>query len=86
MYFAGSHADVILSRLLDGYLFDGTHHEPRIELAAVYLEQLGSHDHEPISRTDVGVETLAAHGVERFGARSARRSGWGGPASMSTGC
>lgn len=67
VYFAGSHADVILSRLLDGYLFDGTHHEPRIELAAVYLEQLGSHDHEPISRTDIGVETLAAHGVERFG-------------------
>lgn len=67
VYFAGSHADVILSRLLDGYTLDGEHHEARIELASVYLEQLGSSDHEPISRTDVGVETLTAHGIPMFG-------------------
>ncbi len=67
VYFAGSHADVILSRLLDGYTFDGALHESRIELASVYLEQLGSSDYEPISRADVGVNTLHAHGVPLFG-------------------
>jgi hypothetical protein len=66
VYFPGSHADVILSRLLDGYVFDGAHRDARIELASVYLEQLGSSDNEPTSRTDIGVETLRAHGVPRF--------------------
>ena len=65
VYFAGSHADVILSRLLDGYVFDGEHQQARVEVAAVYLEQLGSSDYEPISRTDVGVATLDAHGIPK---------------------
>lgn len=66
VYFAGSHADVILRRLLDGYTLDGEHHEARIEVASVYLEQLGSSDYEPISRTDVGVKTLELHGIPMF--------------------
>ena len=56
VYFAGSHADVIVSRLLDGYTWDGEHQESRIEVASVYLEQLGSSDNEPSSRIDIGVE------------------------------
>ena len=67
VYFAGSHADVIVGRLLDGYTFDGQHQDARIEVASVYLEQLGSSDYEPISRTDIGVPTLEAHGVPVFG-------------------
>ena len=67
VYFAGSHADVILSRLLDGYSLDGNHQSARIEVAAAYLEQLGSSDYEPISRTDIGVKTLESHGVPMFG-------------------
>jgi hypothetical protein len=67
VYFAGSHADVILRRLLDGYLLDGAHHDARIEVASVYLEQLGSSDYEPISRVDIGVSTLESHGIARYG-------------------
>lgn len=67
VYFAGSHADVILDRLLNGYVIDGAIQQPRIELASVYLEQLGSSDHEPASRVDVGVETLRARSVPMFG-------------------
>jgi hypothetical protein len=67
VYFAGSHADVIVSRLLDGYTWDGEHQESRIEVASVYLEQLGSSDNEPSSRIDIGVETLTSHGIPLFG-------------------
>lgn len=67
VYFAGSHADVILSRLLDGYTLDGEHHDPRIEIASVYLEQHGSADNEPISRTDIGRDTLRSHRIPTFG-------------------
>lgn len=66
VYFPGSHADVILGRLLDGYILDGEHQGARIDVASVYLEQLGSGDNEPVSRTDIGVETLRSHGVPRF--------------------
>ncbi|WP_238006974.1 hypothetical protein KZZ52_44260 [Dactylosporangium sp. AC04546] len=66
VYFKGSHADVIVGRLLDGYRFGGAHQDARIEVASVYLEQLGSHDFEPISRIDIGTETLRAHGIPMF--------------------
>ncbi|HEY5231253.1 MAG TPA: hypothetical protein VIJ11_10230 [Galbitalea sp.] len=66
VYFAGSHADVILSRLLDGYVWDGEHQDARIEVASVYLEQLGSSDNLPVSRTDIGTKTLTSHGIPLF--------------------
>ncbi|HZV25926.1 MAG TPA: hypothetical protein VFG00_06520 [Acidothermaceae bacterium] len=67
VYFAGSHADVILGRLLDGYTWDGVHQQARIEVASVYLEQLGSSDNEPTSCIDIGVRTLTSHGIPLFG-------------------
>lgn len=67
VYFSGSHADVIMRRLLDGYAWDGKHSAARIEVASVYLEQLGSSDYEPTSRIDIGVPTLEAHGIPMFG-------------------
>jgi hypothetical protein len=66
VYFAGSHADVIVGRLLDGYSFGGKHQPARIEVASLYLEQLGSSDNEPVSRVDIGVETARSHGVPMF--------------------
>jgi hypothetical protein len=67
VYFAGSHADLIVGRLLDGYSFGGTHQAARIEVAGLYLEQLGSSDNEPFSRVDIGVEAARSHGVPMFG-------------------
>lgn len=66
VWFPGSHADVIVGRLLNGYDFDGVHQQARIEVASVYLEQLGSHDWEPTSRTDIGVDACRRHGVPMF--------------------
>lgn len=66
VYFAGSHADVIVGQLLDGYAFGGTHQAARIEVAGLYLEQLGSRDNEPVSRTDIGVATARSHGIPMF--------------------
>src|ERR1700729_947636 len=66
VYFAGSHADTIVGRLLDGYSFGGSHQLARIEVASLYLEQLGSGDNEPVSRVDTGVEAARSHGVPMF--------------------
>lgn len=66
VYFAGSHADTIVGRLLDGYSFGGSHRPARIEVASLYLEQLGSGDNEPVSRVDIGVEAARSHGVPMF--------------------
>src|ERR1700722_14260234 len=68
VYFAGSHADTIVGRLLDGYSFGGSHQLARIEVASLYLEQLGSGDNEPVSRVDTGVEAAGeAIGLGRPG-------------------
>lgn len=66
VYFAGSHADVIVGRLLEGYSFGGKYQPARIEVASLYLEQLGSSDNEPVSRVDIGVEAARTHGVPMF--------------------
>lgn len=41
VYFFGSHADVIGTRLIEGYEWGGTHIPSRLEVASLYLEQLG---------------------------------------------
>lgn len=66
VYFAGSHADVIVGRLLNGYLFDGIGTHARVEVAALYLEQLGStQDAGPMP--DIGLDAARRAGVPRFG-------------------
>lgn len=61
VYFPGSHADVIATRLIEGYEFLGEKVEPRIEVVSFYLEQLGR-DKDP----DMGVEITDRHGIPRF--------------------
>jgi hypothetical protein len=58
-YFPGSHADCFITPLIEGYEFDGHQTEPRVEVVAMYLEQL----HE----NDMGVELTDRYGIPRFG-------------------
>ncbi len=50
-----SHADVIVTKLLEGYDLYGTHTEPRIEVASLYMDQ--------VPANDIGRELAARHGV-----------------------
>ena len=63
VYFPGSHADVIVTRLIEGYTWDGSHTAARVEVVAMYLEQLGSGDDEPGSRVDMGLDLARSHGI-----------------------
>jgi hypothetical protein len=58
-YFRGSHADVLITKILEGYDLFGERNESRIELASMYLEQ--------IDKIDIGVGLAEAHGVPLFG-------------------
>ncbi|MGN6561371.1 MAG: hypothetical protein ACTHMU_01820 [Thermomicrobiales bacterium] len=57
-YFPGSHADVIVTRLLAGYTLYGVATEPRVEVASMYLDQ--------IAAKDIGRDLAARHGVPIF--------------------
>jgi hypothetical protein len=43
-YRARSHADVIVGKLLDGYLLDGVPTAPRVRIAAMYVDQFPEND------------------------------------------
>ena len=43
-YFPNSHADVFVSRLLDGYRLDHEWHAPRLETVAFYVDQFPAND------------------------------------------
>lgn len=58
IFFPGSHADVIAARLIQGYLFQGQSVEPRVEVASIYIEQIGD--------DDMGVELAERFDVPRF--------------------
>lgn len=57
-YFPDSHADVIATRLIKGYEWQGNHVEPRVEVVSFYLEQ--------ISDRDMGVALTDEYGVPRY--------------------
>lgn len=65
-YFRGSHSDVVVGRLLDGYLFEGEHREPDVEVVSAYMELLGDPYGGDDPRADIGVEKFRAHGVPMF--------------------
>jgi hypothetical protein len=44
VYYPLSHADVFLGRLLEGYRLNGVSHRPRLELAAMYVDQFPAND------------------------------------------
>ena len=57
-YFRGSHADVLVTKILEGYDWDGERVESRIRVASIYLEQA--------FENDIGVGLAAKHGVPMF--------------------
>ena len=57
-YFPGSHADVVVTRLLEGYTLYGVPTEPRVEVVSMYLDQLAA--------KDIGRDLAAQHNVPIF--------------------
>ena len=54
-YFAGSHADVIITKFLKGFPTDDGFQAPRVDVASIYIDQ--------VSAQDIGVGLAAEHGV-----------------------
>jgi hypothetical protein len=57
-YFRGSHADVLVTKILEGYDLYGARMNARIGLASMYLEQ--------VDEEDIGVDLAHKHGVPLF--------------------
>jgi hypothetical protein len=57
-WFPNSHADVFISRLLDGYRLDRQGHAPRLDVAAFYVDQF------PVN--DMAREQAEEHGISIF--------------------
>ena len=57
-YFQDSHADVIVSKLIEGYRFRGEATAPRIEIASLYLDQ--------DAPDDIGRDLAAKHSIPVF--------------------
>jgi len=55
-YFPNSHADVFLSRLLEGYRLNGVSHRPRLQTVSVYVDQF------PVN--DMAREQAAEYGIK----------------------
>jgi hypothetical protein len=55
VYFPNSHADVFMSRLLDGYRLNGKWHAPRVDVVSLYVDQF------PVN--DMAREQAQEHGV-----------------------
>src|SRR5437763_1556982 len=55
VYTHNSHADVIVSRLLEGYNLDGKSARPNLKLVSLYLDQ--------VPQIDIGQKLAATHGV-----------------------
>lgn len=68
-YFDASHADVVGTRLIRGYPWDGIWCDPQVEVVSMYLEQLGDHptdEGETRHRPDIGVDIAEQAGVPLF--------------------
>lgn len=57
-YFPNSHADVFVSRLLDGYRLDHAWHSPRVDVVSFYVDQFPSND--------LAREQAEEHGIRIF--------------------
>ena len=47
-YFAGSHADVIVTKFLKGFPTDEGLIAPRVDLASLYIDQISDHQIWPV--------------------------------------
>lgn len=66
VYFFGSHADVIGTRLIEGYEWGGEHVPSRVEVASMYLEQRGCSGGSEGWLPDIGVEIAERANVPLF--------------------
>jgi hypothetical protein len=57
-YFPDSHADVVATRLIKGYEWNGEHVDSRVEVVSFYLEQ--------IDERDIGVAITDEHNIPRY--------------------
>ncbi len=55
VYFPNSHADVFMSRLLEGYRLNGQSHHPRVEVASLYVDQFPPNDMAREQAAEYGV-------------------------------
>lgn len=60
VYYHNSHADVLVSRILEGENLDGNSRRPRLKLASLYVDQTFE---QPPHRKDKSRELAARHGV-----------------------
>jgi hypothetical protein len=66
-YFFGSHADVLGTRLIEGYEWNGEHVDPRVEVVSMYLEQQGAHlRRDRVLHPDIGIDIAARNNVPLF--------------------
>jgi hypothetical protein len=54
-FFQNSHADVFISRLLDGYYLDGQLHTPRLKVVSFYIDQFPADDMSRDEAADHGI-------------------------------
>ena len=59
-YFQNSHADVFVSRLLDGYWLDGQLHSPRLDVVSFYVDQFPANDMSRDVASDHGIKIYPA--------------------------
>lgn len=70
VFFPGSHADVIVSKLVNGYELNGEHVDSRLDVASIYLEQVGlpapTRPFEAGPQDDSGEQFIREHDIPRF--------------------
>ncbi|MGO9255355.1 MAG: hypothetical protein ACLQU1_03500 [Bryobacteraceae bacterium] len=72
-YFPNSHADVFMSRLLDGYRLNGKWYAPRVEVASLYVDQFPVNDmaHEQAREHAIPLFPTVAEALRLGGAKLA---------------
>lgn len=66
-YFFGSQADVLGTKLIEGYEWHGEHVDARVEVVSMYLEQLGAHLRDrPSPEPDIGIDIAKRHHVPLY--------------------
>lgn len=62
VWFEGCHTDVIVPKIVEGWTIDGVDYTADIEIASIYLEQIGCEQGE-----DIGLPFIEKHGILRAG-------------------
>ena len=57
-YFPGSHASTLVTKLVEGFNYQGKVIEPKIDVASIYLDQ--------IHMDDLGIPLAKKHKINKF--------------------